>query len=108
MQVKITPVSGKLLIKIEKLADQTKSGIKLVKTGAEWQNETLLAEIVAKPEDNHDVEVGQVVVVRGDAGRWIDPELVEDREYTYRIIEKDEVIGIVTNASNPSPVLEAI
>lgn len=98
MKVIITPVQGRVFIKVEKLAEQTKSGIKLVKQGAEWQNETLLAEIVNKHDKDADIEVGQVVLIRGDAGRWVDPELVGDRDYTYRIIDKDEIIGIVKQA----------
>lgn len=105
MNIIITPVGGKVLIKIEKQADQTKSGIKLVKQGPEWNNETLLAEIVSKNEKDNEIEIGQIAVIRGDAGRWIDPELVEDREFTYRIIDKEEIIAIV----NQQPAsLEAV
>lgn len=106
MKVNIKPVSGKLLIKIEKLGEETKSGIKLVKQGPEWQNETLLAEVMAKPDDNKEVEAGQVILIRGDAGRWIDPELVEDRDYTYRIIDKEEIIAVVEQVESPLQVVQ--
>jgi len=95
MKVVITPVKGKVLIKLEGIKSETKSGIKLVNTKETWQNETLLAEIVGKHADNHDVEIGEVVVVRGDAGRWIDPELMQDDDYIYRIIDEEEIIGVV-------------
>jgi co-chaperonin GroES (HSP10) len=94
MKVNITPVKGKLLIKLETLKGETKSGIKLVNSKETWENETILAEIVSKHEDNRDVEVGDVIVICGHAGKWIDPELMQDYDYTYRIIEESEVIAI--------------
>lgn len=96
MPVIITPVANRVFIKLEKFGDTTKSGLKIVREGQQWQENTVLAEIMAKNEADKEIEVGQVVIIRGDAGRWIDPELVEDNEFVYRIIDKEEIIAVVT------------
>jgi co-chaperonin GroES (HSP10) len=95
MKVNIMPVKGKLLVKVNKKSDETKSGLKLVRQGEVWQEETILAEVINKPVENKDVEIGDVVIIRGDAGRWIDPVLVEDNDYIYRIIDEEEIIAKV-------------
>ena len=94
MKIVITPVLGKVLVKIAKDAGETKSGIKLVRQGEIWHNETALAEIVQIHPKEQEITVGQVVVIAGSAGRWIDPELVNDDEFLYRMIDKDEIIGV--------------
>lgn len=109
MKVIITPTAGKVFVKLEHKKDTTASGIKIVNTRKhEWEENTVLAEIVGKHPDDRDYEVGQVAVIRGEAGRWIDPSLVEDDEFTYRIIDKEEIIAIVSQQSMSERQNEAL
>lgn len=97
MKVTITPTAGKVFVKLEHKKDTTASGIKIVNTRKhEWEENTVLAEIVGKHPDDQEIEVGQIAIIRGEAGRWIDPTLVEDDEFTYRIIDKEEIIALVS------------
>jgi co-chaperonin GroES (HSP10) len=95
MDVEFRPINDHLLIRLQKIKDETKSGLKLVQSKEDWQHETIIAEVMAITAEEKDVKVGDIVVIRGDAGRWIDPGLVDDNEFTYRLIDKNEVLSIV-------------
>lgn len=97
----VKPVGSKLYVKLS-IEKESKSGLVLVKKKAEWQEETILAEVVAVGPDFslQDVAPGKVVLIMGHAGRWLDPELTTDPEVTHRIIEQDEVIAYFEEGIN--------
>jgi len=97
LKVVIKPTANKLLVKLASQSDETKSGLKIVKKDEQWQEETVKAEILAKHDGVKDVEVGEVVLIAGHAGKWLDPGLIEeaDKGFIYRIIEADEIIAVL-------------
>lgn len=106
--LEVMPIGNKILIKLVP-ETESKSGLKLVRNKKEWQEETVVAEvIVLGRESDLDFELkeGTHIIIAGHAGKWIDPGLTPDGNFIYRIIEQDEVIAYlqeVPDAGESSP-----
>jgi len=89
------PSQGHVLIKLFKRADKTKGGLVIVRNDKDADKDTNLAEVVAVPESDKPAKypVGNVVLIRVFAGAWIDPDIMPDQEYVYRVIGDDEILG---------------
>lgn len=90
--MKFEPSDGHILIKLFKRPTETKSKLVIVRNDKDADKDTNLAEVVAVPSKCK-YAVKEVVLIRVFAGAWIDPEIMPDQEYVYRVISEDEVLG---------------
>lgn len=90
--MKFEPSDGHILVKLFKRADKTKGGLVIVRQDKDADKDTNLAEVVAV-NGKCKYAVKDVVLIRVFAGAWIDPEIMPDQEYVYRVISDDEVLG---------------
>lgn len=112
--MRIKPIKDFILMKLA-VEEKTKvAGIELTigraKGAKEWDAQTLTGIAIEVGPDVRDVNVGDECVFRGDAGRWVDRDLVEESEgKTHRIMDESEVLAIVDRelSTMPQPV-EAI
>lgn len=98
--MKFEPSDGHILIKLFKRAEQSKGGLLIVRNDKDADKDTNLAEVVAVPSKCK-YEVKDVVLIRVFAGAWIDPEIMPDQEYVYRVISDDEVLGKFPEEKKP-------
>jgi co-chaperonin GroES (HSP10) len=90
--MKFEPSDGHILIKLFKRSEKSRGGILIVRNDKDADKDTNLAEVVAV-HDKSKYAVKDVVLVRVFAGAWIDPEIMPDQEYVYRVISDDEILG---------------
>jgi co-chaperonin GroES (HSP10) len=90
----VRPVGSKVYVKLL-IANETKSGLLIVKKSQDWQEDTLTAEIVTIGKDCSfkELQPGMMIIIPGHAGKWIDPVLTPDETLTYRMIDQDEIIA---------------
>ncbi len=70
-----------------------------VDVGKTWAKDQLEAEVVGVGPAVRDVQVGDVLLITGEAGRWMDAGTWDpaDRDNTYRHMREDElgILGIL-------------
>lgn len=105
MRYEIKPLSGQLLIKVNNdNKEETKSGLVMVRQGEKWSRDNLLAEVVGIADDEKVFKIGDVGIIRGYEGKWLDKEYFNDSEdYLYRVVERDTVMALV-KIFNDEPV----
>jgi co-chaperonin GroES (HSP10) len=99
--MKFTPNEGQLLIKLFKRKEKTAGGIVIVRNDKDADKDTNLAEVVAVPAEFKKYKVQDVVLIRVFAGAWVDPEIMPDQEYVYRVIQDSEVLGKIEQVEEP-------
>lgn len=99
----IRPVGSKLYVKILQ-ESQTKSGLVVVRKKQEWQEETLVAEVVTLGQECvlEEINEGTQVIIAGHAGKWVDTYLTEDPDKMFRVIDSDEVIAYLEEVADGS------
>lgn len=90
--MKFEPNEGQVLIKLFKRPDTSKGGIMIVRNDKDADKDTNLAEIVSVPKECK-YAAKDVVLIRVFAGAWVDPDIMPDKEYVYRVISLDEILG---------------
>lgn len=96
----VKPLNKNILVKLN-IEEETKSGIKIVRKKQEWEEETVVAEVMAigdNVENKTQLTPGAFVVIAGHAGKWIDPSLFPSEPVTHRMIDEDDVIGIIESS----------
>lgn len=101
--MKFEPSDGHILIKLFKRPEKSKGGIVIVRNDKDADKDTNLAEVVAVPVSDKPAKypVGDVVLIRVFAGAWIDPEIMPDQEYVYRVVSDDEILGKFLYGEDP-------
>lgn len=96
------PMGNRIVIKVLTRSEVEVGGIKLAvargvnqfgKGPKEWESDVLRAEIVRVGPDVQSVEEGQVVIIPGASGRWMDFDIHGTTD-THRICDEDEVLAI--------------
>lgn len=82
-------------ILIELLPRPEQAGLIIPEMQKRWQENRIEAKIIAKGPYVSSVEVGEVVLIEGSAGKWIDPGLAGDPEKTFRFITKADIIAVI-------------
>ena len=97
ISTKVIPVANNMLVRCFKENKQeTKSGLVVVKQDELWNRNFLECEILAVGKDVKDYRVGQIVLIKGHDGDWLNPDFFTDtNEYLYRMIEQDLVHAIL-------------
>lgn len=88
--------NANIIIKIRE-QKELPCGLIAVNTGKVWAKDQLEAEVTHVGPYVEEVKVGDIVLIEGDAGRWIDPGTVdpEDKTTTYRMITEDSILGVI-------------
>lgn len=108
--MKVLPIGSRVLIRLMEQKKETKLGLVVVRKKEEWQEETLLATVVAiGPDVTIDLAENDTVILAGHAGRWIDPELIDGTDRVFRMVEVDDLLAVIEPTDEPvaeSPALE--
>ena len=92
------PIGARLIVRILERPEFMVAGIKLTtpRVGKhEWSDEILWAEVIKLGDACGDhISIGDVVIMRGDAGKWVDYEIHAGDTRTHRVVEFDEVLAI--------------
>lgn len=95
----IRPIGQNILVKLKHR--ESSVGLTIPDKAKRWQEKTLECEVVSIGPYVRSIEVGEVVMIEGHSGKWIDQELTDDPTETYRMIDRSDVIAIL------DPVQEA-
>lgn len=97
------PLGNRVIVKILEKNQVSIAGITLAvargrdragNSTKEWADQCLWAEIMRTGPDVTAVEVGQVVVISGAAGKWLDKDLHTGSDLTHRVVYDDEILCI--------------
>lgn len=100
--------SDRLIVKIRPLARLPMNLIS-VDVGKTWAKDQLEAEVMAVGPDVTEVQVGDILVVTGEAGHWMDRGTFdpEDKDSTYRHLRESDsgILGILESVKTEMEVL---
>lgn len=72
-----------------------------VDVGKTWAKDQLQAEVIVTGPDCTELQEGDVIVITGSAGSWIDRGVVndDDRDSTYRHLTEDDdgILGVLVS-----------
>lgn len=101
----IRPLGHRLFVRLNEPPQEYK-GLTLVHQEHYWQRKTVTALVLSIGDQvDADIFEGDEIVMRGDAGRWIDKSMMIENgenggtspeEHSYKSIEDHEVLAIVT------------
>ncbi len=101
--MKLLPVGSLVLIRLMDQQKETKTGLVVVRKKEEWQEETLLATVIAiGPDVNIDISENDTVIVPGHAGKWIDPQLVDGTDRVHRIVHMEDLLAVIEPTDEPT------
>ena len=86
----IQPTTVNILVKI--LPRGESAGLLLPDGDKRWKEATLRAEIVAVGPFVNEVAPGEIIVMEGAAGKWIDKDLTPDPAEIYRMITSNDIL----------------
>jgi co-chaperonin GroES (HSP10) len=93
---------------IVKLREQKELSCGLIKVNKSkhWQEEQYEAEVVNVGPNVDEVAVGDLVIISGEAGKWLDPGVVDptDLETTYRLVTESDILCAITQIEQPEAV----
>lgn len=88
----------RIVIKIRPLA-QLPMGLISVDVGKTWAKDQMEAEVMGIGPDVTELQVGDVIVITGEAGRWMDAGTwdPEDRDGVYRHMRESDagILGVL-------------
>lgn len=96
------PLGSRVLVKVLTRSEIEVGGITLAlargvnkygKAPKETDEQILRCEVLKKGDSALDVEIGDVVIIAGYAGRWLDADLV-DGPQTHRIVDEADILAI--------------
>lgn len=96
------PLGSRVLIKVLTRTEIEIAGITLAvsrgvnkygKAPKETDEQILHCEVLKKGDSALDVEIGDVVIIAGYAGRWIDADIA-DAPQTHRIVDESDILAI--------------
>ena len=96
----IKPIGTNILVRLNHRKEV--AGLLIPDKAKRWQESTLEAEVIAVGPHVASVEPGDIVIIEGHAGKWIDPGLAGDPTEIFRMITKPDILLVV----DPEPKLE--
>lgn len=101
------PLGSRVIVRIiskteVKIAGQTLTiarGVnKYGSASKEWEDTVLSAEVIKVGPDSKDIAGGDVVILPGYAGKWIDSDIAGSAE-THRIVDEADILAIDEDAT---------
>lgn len=101
------PLGSRILVKVRTTSEVTVGGITLAvakgvnkfgKAKHEFDEQVLACEVLKTGDAVDDVAAGDIVIIPGYAGKWVDRDLVNAPE-THRIVDIADVIAIDLEAT---------
>lgn len=91
------PLGDRLIVRLLGKPKVTVAGMELTiaRVGKkEWEDEVVWAEVVARGQDVKEVEIGEVVIMAGHAGKWVDYDIHAGDERTHRVIDFMDALAV--------------
>ena len=90
----VKPLGRKLFVRLR--SEKERGGLLIPQTGKEWKQPVIEAEVLSVGPEVREVEVGDVALIQGHAGKWMDGSMMtDDPDLTHRIIDEDDVHAII-------------
>ncbi len=86
----IYPTNSNIFVKL--LHREEVAGLIIPDKAKRWQEKMIECEVEAIGPFVRDVAVGEIVVIEGSAGKWIDGDICPFPTETYRMIDQSEVL----------------
>lgn len=86
----INPTNSNVLVKL--LHRGEVAGLMIPDKAKRWQESMIECEVVVAGPYAREVEPGDVIVIEGHAGKWIDKDLAPDPTEIYRMIDQSEIL----------------
>lgn len=90
----IHPTNSNIFVKLLHRKPVESGGVELLipDKNKRWQEDVLECEVVRCGPFAREVEPGDVVIIEGSSGKWIDNDLTPDPTEKYRMIDQSEIL----------------